>query len=498
MHRVSNVDLSFLLAETPTNHMHVMGTLILDASHMPGGYRFGHLRDLFVERLHLLPAFRRRLVEVPFGLASPVWIEDPEFDLDHHLRRAALPSPGGLRELADFVGDWAGRPLERDKPLWEARLVEGLAGGDVALVTKLHHAVMDGGTGANLLAHLFELSPTGETLEPPRHTWEPEPVPSPLVLLAGAVADQPRRPLRALGALAEAGGALVRSVPGRLQQERRAPAGPALFSAPRTSFNHALTAHRKVAFGRCDLAGVKQIAKSAGCKVNDVLLAGGTTALRAYLQRRGELPDRPLVASVPISLHSGDDGGGNQISMMLIPLPVEVPDSRQRLRAIHTATERGKREHGRGDGGVVRPFADLLNAIAIPGVLSGAMQLVSRSRLADRVPPPWNVVISNMAGPRDPIYCAGALVKAIYPMGPVVDGVGLNFTVLSNAGQLDIGTLACRELVDDVEGLTADFVAGVHELAALYDVGGAGATHPADETRETPPESAQRASGSPA
>lgn len=447
--------------------MHVIGTMVLDAAEMTGGYDFKVLKKLFAERMHLLPSFRRRVVEVPFGLAQPVWVEDPEFDLDHHLRRAAVPSPGSLHELAEFVSDYASRPLERSKPLWEAALVEGLEGGRVAVVTKLHHAMMDGGAGMELLGVLFNVKPGEEEIPPSTERWNPEPLPSAATLLAWAVLEQITRPVRVVQALTEAGRGVGASLlSGRSGSgSAKGPEPPKLFEAPRTSFNHALSPHRSVGFWRSRLADFKQVAKAFDAKVNDVVLAACTSALRGYLEDLGELPEVPLVASVPIALRAKPDGdGGNHISMMLIPLPVHEPDPIERLRTIRLATRRGKEGHTEAGGNVIQNVTDVLSVLSTPGLLAGLMEAYSSSHLADRLPPMWNVVISNMPGPPVPLYCAGARVEAIYPMGPVVDGCGLNFTVLSNADDMDIGIMACRELVKDVEGLGLRFAEGLDEL----------------------------------
>lgn len=473
MKRLSNVDGSFLISETSTAHMHVLGTMVIDAASMPGGYSFDNLKALFAERLHLLPSFRRRVVEVPFGLEQPVWIEDPGFDLDNHIRRVAVPSPGGLHELAELVADYASRPLERDKPLWEALMVEGLEGGRAAVVTKLHHAMMDGGAGAEFLSVLFEVSPEGSELAPPEGAWAPEPIPSALRLLGGALLGQIRRPLRMFQAFGEVASSTI----GGLRAGRSSGASEvSLFSAPSTSFNRALTPHRAVAFARCRLGDVKRIARAHDAKVNDVIMAACTSALRGYLLERDELPDEPLVASIPIALQLKGKGaeGGNHISMMLVALPTHLEGPMERLDFIREATLRGKSEHAEAGGHVVQRATDFLTAMATPGMLSALLEMLSASRLADHAPPLWNVVISNMKGPPIPIYCAGARIEAIYPMGPLVDGVGLNITVMSDASNIDLGIMACRELVGDVEQLANRIVKGVDELVATLDAGAAG------------------------
>jgi WS/DGAT/MGAT family acyltransferase len=464
MERVSNVDGSFLVSETPTAHMHVMAVIVLEAVEMPDGERFEQLKGLLGEQLPRLAAFRRRVVEMPLGVAQPVWVEDPEFDLDQHFRRAAIPSPGSLLELADFVGDFASRPLERSKPLWEVVFVEGLEGGETALVTKLHHAVMDGGIGLEFLARLFDTSSDIRDAES-EEEWSPEPLPSLTQLGSHVLREEASRPLRILGAARE----VVRDVVGSFQGGGdKAGEGADLFGAPRTSFNRSLTPHRAVGLASCRLEDLKAIRKHFAVTVNDVVLAACATSLRRYLADRGELPEAPLVAAAPIALRSGEaTGGGNSISMMLLSLPVQLDSPVDRLKAIHADTLNAKRGHERAGGNVVQHFTDVALALATPGVLGGALRVFAASHLADRTAPMWNVVVSNIAGSPVPLYCVGARVKAIHPLGPLVDGVGLNFTVLSHAGSVDLGVMACRELVSDLQNITTGIVDSVDQMLEL-------------------------------
>jgi WS/DGAT/MGAT family acyltransferase len=293
-------------------------------------------------------------------------------------------------------------------------------------------------------------------------------VPSSLALLGGALVGQLGRPRRVLGAVLEGAGVAGRAV---LPRRAARSGGAGIFDAPRTSFNRALTPHRSVAYARAPLADFKAVARAHRAKVNDVVLAACTSALRAHLKARDELPEEPLVASVPIAMPTRSQRveGGNRISMMLVPLPTHIDDPRDRLHALREATQRAKREQGGSGGGVVQRVTDFATALATPGLLSGLMELYSSSHVADHLPPIWNVVVSNIAGSPVPLYCAGARIEAIYPMGPVMDGVGLNFTFLSTAGDMNVGIMACRELVEDVEALADRVVAGLEELLATVD-----------------------------
>jgi diacylglycerol O-acyltransferase / wax synthase len=447
---------AFLYLETPSTHMQVTGVLVLDPGSLDGREPFDEVRRLLDERLHLLPSFRRRLVEVPLRAAHPVWIEDPDFELDAHLHRWALPAPGSRAELEALTGDLAGRPLDRSRPLWDLHVVEGLEDGRIAVVTIIHHAAIDGVSGAELMAGLFDLTPEIAPVPPPEIPWEPEPVPSEASLLAGAVAEGARSPLRIASAITSSARGLV-SRAGRPAAARRVRP----FSAPRTSFTGAITARRSVAFARTSLADVKAVGGAAGATVNDVLLAATTSSVRAYLAAREGVPEGPLVAAMPISARGeGEVELGVQVSVMLVPLPVQLDDPMARLRDITASTTALKADRAAAGGDSFADWAELTP----PALLSGAARLYSGARLADRHPPIHNLVVSSIPGPPVPLYIAGATLEATYPMGPLIEGSGLNVTVLTNLGNVDVGILACPDLVPDVAELARGFEAGVAEL----------------------------------
>ena len=456
MQRLSGTEAAFVYLETPSTHMQVTGTLVLDPGSLEGRDAFGEVRRLLEERLHLLPPFRRRLVEVPFGAAHPVWVEDPEFELDAHLQRWALPSPGDRAQLEELVGELAGRPLDRRRPLWHMDVVEGLEDERLAVVARVHHAAIDGVSGAELMASLFDLTPEIAAVPPPEVPWEPEPVPTDAALLAGAAAEGVRSPVRLASALTS-------SAKGFVNRAGRITTAPRVrpFSAPRTPFTGAVTPRRSVAFGRSSLADVKAVGRAAGATVNDVLLAATTSSLRSYLDRHGALPDGPLVAAMPISARGeGDVEVGVQVSFTLVPLPVHLGDPRERLSDVHECTSALKADRAARGGDSLAEWAELTP----PALLSGVARLYSGTRLADVHPPIYNLVVSSVPGPPVPLYIAGATLEATYPMGPLLEGSGLNVTVLTNLGNVDVGIIACPDLVPDVSDLARGFEAGVAEL----------------------------------
>jgi diacylglycerol O-acyltransferase / wax synthase len=467
MERLTGLDASFLYMETPSLHMHVSMAAVFDPSTVPGGYSFEKLRDLVGTRLALAPVFRRRLVEVPLRLGHPYWLDDQHFDLDYHVRRAAVPAPGGVAELAAFVGDVCSRQLDRTKPLWEMHIVEGLEHGNVAMVSKIHHSTVDGVSGAELLAQLFDLEP-----EPPARTVpDPAPtgdrVPSDLQLVAHALAARLTAPLD-ITRLAWRTGRSVLTVR-RIRRSGDEGKAALPLTTPRTSLNAAITAHRKVAFTSVALADVKELKNALDVTVNDVVLALCTGALRRYLIGRDELPADPLVATVPVSVRptTGHRRGANQISAMFVSLPCGTDDVHQRIAAIRSATKGAKSEHNALGADVLLDWAEH----ATPNVFSSAARAYSRLRLADRHRPIHSLVVSNVPGPDFPLYLGGAELVAGYLLGPVMDGAGLNVTVMSYRGTLNWGLMACAETVPGVDEIAASIPTALAELRAAAGLG---------------------------
>lgn len=465
MNRLAPIDAAFLYMETPSSHMHVTGVIIVDPSTMHGGYSFEAIREMLSSRIHLLPPYRRRLLTVPFHLDDPVFIEDPDFDITNHVHRVTVPPPGGREELAAVIGDVAGRALDRSKPLWETVVVEGTADGTVALVCKVHHACIDGVTGADLMSQLFDLEPDAPE-PPPAEEWVPDRVPSDLELLADAGRSRLTTPLRGLQGLGRMGATVVRtaaSVIGRNDDER-SPALP--FTAPKTKFTGALTPHRSVAFAQTDFEDLRVVKTVFGVKINDVVLAACTLALRRYLIAHDDLPDKPLVSMEPVSVH-GQDGqeGTNQVSSMAVRLPVQLEDPVDQLLEIREDTLASKEMHNAIGADVLRD----LTQFAPPVLFNRAMRLYSSMGLASHHRPVQNLVISNVPGPPIPLYCAGARVVAVYPFGPLIEGAGINITVLSNMGNMDFGVIGCTETAPDLWSLADGFGQAVKDLRAAAD-----------------------------
>jgi WS/DGAT/MGAT family acyltransferase len=462
MQRLTALDAAFLSLETPAAHMQVMGIAIVDPTTSARGFSYEHVRDLLEQRLHLVQPFRRRLVEVPLGLHAPLWIEDPDFDLDYHLRRAALPAPGSERELAAFVADVASRPLDRQHPLWEAYVVEGLERGHYAFVAKIHHALIDGASGVEILASLFDLEPEPE----PKVTdvapdWEPEHVPSDFELVSHAALSFAQRPVQFVKAANSLGRSVVRGVQRARERELDVPLP---LTAPKLAMNRKITPHRKVAFASVPLSEVKEAKNALGVTVNDVVLGVATGAVRAYLTQRGELPDRALVAAIPTNVRAeGERELGNRLSTMFAALPVEIDDPAERIEAIRRSTAGWKQVHEVVESSTLEDWA----GVASPAVFSGAMRLYGRLRIGERVRPAINMIVSNVPGPSFPLYLCGARLVSLHPLGPILDDCGLNLTVMSYLDHVDFGFIACRELVPDVDDLAAAVPEALREIQKL-------------------------------
>ncbi|HEX7442473.1 MAG TPA: wax ester/triacylglycerol synthase family O-acyltransferase [Acidimicrobiales bacterium] len=464
MEPLSGLDASFLYLETPTLHMHVEMVAVFDPSTVPGGYSFAKLQAQIASRTHQAPVFRRLLVEVPFRLGHPVWVDDPQFDIDYHVRRTAVPSPGGLLELADLAGDIASRQLDRSKPLWEIWIVEALEDGQIAVIAKMHHSTVDGMSGAALLSVLFDLEvDPGPEPEPPEVVGDAH-IPSSAELISEAVAARVFRPFELTRDILRTGQRLLNVRRVRNEPEHRAPQAKAALplSAPRTSFNGTLTRRRQVALSAIGLADVKRLKNATGATVNDVVLAVCTGALRRFLIEGGELPDKPLVAVVPVSVQPDVDApyGSNKVSSMFVQLPAQIEDPLERLEAIHQGTKGAKEEHNALGADMLVNWAEH----ATPNTFAAAARLYSRMRLADRHRPVANLIISNVPGPDFPLYLAGAEMVAGFPLGPVIDGLGVNITIMSYRGILYWGIISCPETMPKVWQLAADIPLALDEL----------------------------------
>jgi diacylglycerol O-acyltransferase len=458
MQQLSGLDASFLAMETANTTGHVGGLSVLDPSDAPAPLNLARLTEVMAERLPLVPVLRQKLLEVPLGLDQPYWIDDPDFDIEYHVREIALPRPGSDAQLNEQVSRLHARPLDRSKPLWELYLITGLARKRAAVYTKIHHAAIDGASGVELLTVLFDLSPAGRDLPPaePFRAASPPPLPALAAKAAARLAWRPVQTARitnelvkVIPTLAPAVNTLVGNMLG-LNRGDGTVIATRPGRAPATPFNKSITPHRRFAFRSVDLATVKMVKNAFGVSVNDVVMAMCAGALRRWLLDHDALPDQPLIAMIPVSVRDPSAKGalGNRVSAMLAPLPTSVTDPALRLQVVHSATQVAKAQQASIPQGLVDQISDF----AVPALAARAARVVFATGVLHRLPP-FNITISNVPGPNTPVYLCGARLLAHYPVSVVTDGQGLNITLIGYLGQLHFGLISCRELVPDIEAL---------------------------------------------
>ncbi|HTU36381.1 MAG TPA: wax ester/triacylglycerol synthase family O-acyltransferase [Acidimicrobiales bacterium] len=448
MERMNGIDPMFVYSDTRHTPMEIAYACVFDPSTADGGYSFERVQGVLESRMPNLTPFRRRLMPVPLGLDNPRWVDDPDFDLSNHLHRDAAPAPGGADEFCDMVAEVMGRPLLPEQPPWEMHVVEGLAGGMIGLIAKVHHSVIDGVAGAALLAQLLDLTPEGSAVINPCPPWMPAGLPTQRELVADALPSFLRGPTRGLRAAREIGRTAVRMARCAVD----ATTGPIAIplGAPRV-FETPITARREVRFAVLDLNEVRQLKDRFGSTINDVVLAVCSGALRSHLAANGRDPDTPLVAVVPVSVRPDQtDATGNQLSAMFVTLANDCKTPLERLRAVTEASASSKgQEHAVGYG----PMAVRLAEAIPPAVAKPMIQLGVRSGIV-RKARPGNLMISNVPGPDFPLYFAGMELRAVYPLGPVMDGVSpLNITVQSYLNSLFVGINASAKASPDLAGL---------------------------------------------
>ena len=476
MRQLSSLDAQFLAMENPRQTGHVAGLAIYDTSTAPDGrLTCADMKQLLADRLHMLPPLRWRLVEVPFGADYPYWVDDPDFDLDFHVRELALPSPGDEHQLAEQVARLHSRPLDRARPLWELYVISGLRDGHTAVYTKIHHAVIDGVSGAEITGMLLDLTPEIRRLTPE------EPLtagrrPSQGEMLARAALGLPRYPLRFVQSVPRAIPNLedtqLAAIPGAVTLGRAFSrvqsllGGPERVSrgdmkTPKTSFNGRISPHRRFAFGQLDLDRVKAVKSAYGVTVNDVVVSICAGAVRRWLLEHRELPDEPLVTQIPVSVRTTEQAGtyGNRILMMGSPLFTDIADPVERLRRTSAELQVMKDRHKALPAQLLQD----VNHFIPPALFSRAAR--ATFRLATTVGrPQWNLVVSNVPGPQFSLYCAGARLIAHYPVSVITDGIGLNITAMSYDGHVDVGIITDRDQVPDVWSLISWLEDSLSEL----------------------------------
>ena len=461
MQALTGLDSSFLFLEDAHQPMHVGSVLVFE-----GSMDFESFRQTMASRIHLVPRLRQRLAMVPFGIGKPYWVEDPDFNLDMHLQHIALPSPGGWKELRSLAARIFSTPLDRTRPLWEMTFVEGLDNipqvppGSVATINKIHHAAIDGVSGADMMSVLLDRTKEPRAFPPPPPRTVP-PVPNELEILshtARKIMGKPSEIARVAGEISEAVRAATKL------REKGVEAPPIPMTAPPTPINRTISGQRIWNTALLELDRVKAIRRVAGCTLNDVVLAICAGALRRYLEEKGALPDRSLVAMVPVSTRGEDEHGqmGNKVSAMFLEIATNVADPVERLKVVATHSQEGKAFE---KAGTSQAIVDLYDFIPF-GLATRMQRLYSRFRVSEMHNPVFNCVITNVPGPQIDLYMAGHKLLASMGMAPLVDGMGLLITVLSYNGILSISPTSSPAVMPDLDDFTRYLRESANELEA--------------------------------
>ena len=458
--RLTALDASFLHMEDASSHMHVASVMVFDGDPPP----YDELLQAIERRLHLVPRYRQRLAFVPFGQGRPRWIDDPHLNLRYHVRATALPEPGSEEQLKALAGRVFSQQLDRDKPLWELWLAEGLEGGRFAVLAKTHHALVDGISGVDIATVLFDAAPEPAAPADPGEPWLPRPLPSRAQLLGEALVERATLPAE----VARTARAVLRG-PRRVAASLRdaavgigAMAWAGLTPAPATPFNDRIGPHRRFTWVRTSLGDIKAIKNELGGTVNDVVLATVAGALGRHLRRRGQKTDGlELKGFVPVSVRADVDRGalGNRVAAMIAPLPVWCEDPVARLDVVREAMA-GLKESGQAVG--AQALTEL-GGFASPTIMGQAARLFTSQRF-------FNVVVTNVPGPQFPLYLMGREMVDPFPMVPLARGQGLGIALMSYNGRLDFGLVGDYELLWDIDELADDVRASLGELAEAAGV----------------------------
>jgi diacylglycerol O-acyltransferase len=467
MYRLSGQDASFLYTETPTVLMHTIKVQIFESHYRETD--FAVLRERLEAALDVVPMLRQRVVPIPFNLHHPVMVDDPEFDLDSHVYRAALPAPGGMKELHDMISQIMCHRLDRYRPLWELWMLTGLKGGRAAVVHKIHHCMADGAATVRYLSRVLEQQAVFESPVAPLAHWKPEPLPGARRLVWEALRDQLTGDVRQFPAFVGEMWQAVRRVLTFHKEVGSPTLNRLAHPPPRTRLNHALSARRSFTTRKMPLSEVKAVAHNLGGTVNDMVLALSAGAIREYLLFHHDLPDEPLCTAIPVS---ADESGtlresGNHTTYLPTCLWTNISDPVERFCAIQAATKLGKQEL---DLWGKETFIHLMHFLP-PFFSLWKTGYKQRHRKADRedYKPLTNVIISNVQGPSQRLEGNYGALEDIYSMGPLVEGCGLNITVWSYAGSLNFSLMGCKKAVPDIDRL-ADFL--FHAMAALQEASG--------------------------
>lgn len=451
MQQLSAQDTLFLNLETPKTPMHVGGLYVFSPPSHGRGFDYEEFKEFMVQRLHLSRVFRQRVVQVPLDLSRPYWIEDPDFELERHLLHVSLPAPGGLPELLDLASQLYSKPLDVTRPLWEMAVIEGLDNfpqlpkGSFAMLAKVHHAAIDGGSGAEIMAAVFDFTEEPRKIKPPKQKWKPEPIPTGAEVVVRSYLNSIGTPKKlfkfateTLGELAQVGAEVV---------SKALEPPPMLFTAPKTLFNVPVSARKVFGGTSVSLQRVKNIKNQlAGTTVNDVILTVCGGAIRKYLDAKGELPNKSLITMAPVSVRDDKDKGGmgNKVSAMLVALGTDIEDPIERLKSVHKSA-RSSKVYSRA------VKADKIMDFIPSEIFSLASRMYIKMRLSEKHNPFYNTIITNVPGPPMPLFMNSSKMLAHYGMGVLYDGMGLMIVIFSYAGEITICATSSKEIIPDMD-----------------------------------------------
>jgi len=450
LRQLSSQDASFLYQDSPATPMHVGSVAILDPTKSPYGYpTLETVMQFYRERLHLMPTARRRLVNVPFGLDHPYWIEDEHFDLEYHIREVGLPEPHDWRQFYTLAARILSRPLDMTRPPWETYIIHGLdrlenvPSGCIGLLSKMHHCAIDGQSGMAMAMAIADLTPEGTPVNPPKEEWKPDQAPSDLELMMRTYSNNLLRPIQ-IAELASQSAQMQRRLSETFGQ--RVPPQPR--PIPKTRFNGPVSSHRVIGFKRFLLDEVRAMKNTvADATVNDVVLAICGGALRRYLDAKRELPDDPLVAMAPISTRKdkSDYSMGNQVSAMFVAIGTHIADPKERLQSVRDLTRSAKEMTNANGADLMTRYGDFYPA----ATQNLAARLTAEYARGSGVAPPFNCSITNVPGPQVPLYTMGCETVTTVGYGPIVHNMGLIIPVTSYYGELAISFTSCRDMIPD-------------------------------------------------
>lgn len=473
MDMLSALDATFIYLEDEHSPMAIGAVYVIDADEAPADFSRESLMQLVASRLKLSKVFRQRLVEVPLALSFPYWIRDPDFELSQHIPEVNLPGPGGMAELMSLAAHTWGQVLDRDRPLWDITFVtgvnniEGISKGSFALITRVHHAAVDGKASTEMMAALMD--PGSDIREiAGKDDWEPEALPSTLGVITRSWSKAGQKAVDLAGFVGKSAADVLSLYSDQRIKQLEPP--PRLLSAPATIFNQSIDSPRTFWGKNFDFERIRAIRKAVpGVTINDVVLAICAGGLRKYLSDRHELPDKSLVAMAPISVRAESEGAGNQVSAMLVSLATDISGALERLTHIHASTQRSKIQASALPANKITEF--------LPSeTIAAAARVYTRTRLGGRHRPFFNVTITNVPGPPMSLYTAGARLHSTFGMAPILDGLGLILVIVSYAGRISIGFNSCEQIVPDPENMAECFEDSLDELetavfqACLADV----------------------------